>query len=451
MLMLEVCQLVKKLLMTTIGCLALLLAGCNDKEETQDANTDKQEQESVEIDLNKPEEEQDLIEFSEAPSDALDIIEAGAGVKTEELLGSSTEKLKPEDLGFMEEFPAENLSTDEMYNGIVEWFAMDYSAVHDPLVNFEPDYGEYGIDKREKKQLNISVLIDASGSMKAMIGGEQMMALAKDAVKRFGAGLPDDSIISLRVYGHKGTGSGADKAMSCASNELIYQPDFYNETEFTNALTKFEAAGWTPLAAAIKAGGEDLRTKASEKTQNMIFVVSDGVETCGGDPVAEAKMLAESDLGVEVNVIGFNVDSEGQKKLKKVADEGNGKYANVKSTIDFQNTFQSMLEEANAVVRELSQKVGHGMQIDNRTIQLNDQVLKLTSSFNEFAALENSNMRAAINVLRKSEKIDNETQFELSDKIDERREIMNEYGQSLKKEKLELIKQTRQELYDSMN
>ena len=441
----------KKLLMTTIGCLALLLAGCNDKEETQDANTNKQEQESVEIDLNKPEEEKDLVEFSKAPSDALDIIEAGAGVKTKEILGSSIEKLKPEDLAFMEEFPADKLTTDEMYNGIVEWFAMDYSAVHDPLVNFEPDYGEYGIDKREMKQLNISVLIDASGSMKAMIGGEQMMALAKDAVKRFGAGLPEDSIISLRVYGHEGTGSGADKAMSCASNELIYSPDSYNETEFTNALTKFEAAGWTPLAAAIKAGGDDLRMKASERTQNMIFVVSDGVETCGGDPVAEAKMLTESDLGVEVNVIGFNVDSEGQKKLKKVADEGNGKYANVKSTIDFQNTFKSMLEEANAAVRELSQKVNNGMQIDNRTIKLNDQVLKLASSFNDFAALENSNMRAAISVLRKSEKIDNEKQFELSDKIDERREMMNEYGQSLKKEKLELIKQTRQELYDSMN
>lgn len=441
----------KKLLMTTIGCLALLLAGCNDKEETQDANTNKPEQESVGIDLNKPEEEKGLVEFSQAPSDALDIIEAGAGVKTKEILGSSIEKLKPEDLGFMEEFPAEDITTDEMYNGIVEWFAMDYTTVHDPLINFEPDYGEYGIDKREMKQLNISVLIDASGSMKAMIGGEQMMALAKDAVKRFGAGLPEESIISLRVYGHEGTGSGADKAMSCSSNELIYSPNIYNETEFTNALTKFEAAGWTPLAAAIKAGGDDLRMKDSEKTQNMIFVVSDGVETCGGDPVAEAKMLAESDLGVEVNVIGFNVDSEGQKKLKKVADEGNGKYANVKSTIDFQNTFKSMLEEANAAVRELSQKVNIGMQIDNRTIKLNDQILKLASSFNDFAARENSNMRAAVNVLRKSERIDNETQFELVDKIDERRETMNEYGQTLKKEKLELIKQTRQELYDSID
>ena len=91
----------------------------------------------------------------------------------------------------------------------MQW-TIQVSMIH--FINFEPDYGEYGIDKKEMKQLNISVLIDASGSMKAYVGGEQMMASAKDAVKRFGAGLPEDTIVSLRVYGHEGTGSSADKA-----------------------------------------------------------------------------------------------------------------------------------------------------------------------------------------------------------------------------------------------
>ena len=352
-----------------------------------------------------------------------------------------------EDFAAMDDFPVENLTVEEIFNGIVDWYAMDYSSVHDPLINFEPDYGEYGIDKKEMKQLNISVLIDASGSMKAYVGGEQMMASAKDAVKRFGAGLPEDTIVSLRVYGHEGTGSSADKGMSCASNELIYSPDVYEESSFNEALTQFEAAGWTPLAAAIKAGGEDLQVKASAKTQNMIFVVSDGVETCDGNPVEEAKKLATSDLNVEVNVLGFNVDSEGQKQLKKVAEEGNGKYANVKSRVDFQNTFQSMLAEANAVVRELNQKVVHGNDINNHTIKLNDQVNKLSSSFSEFASDEGSNLRMAVKKLRDEDRIDNETQFALSDLIDERRETMRTYGNSIRREKLDLIENTRLEIF----
>ena len=237
------------------------------------------------------------------------------------------------------------------------------------------------------------------------------------------------------------------KRMSCASNELIYSPDVYEESSFNEALTQFEAAGWTPLAAAIKAGGEDLQVKASAKTQNMIFVVSDGVETCDGNPVEEAKKLATSDLNVEVNVLGFNVDSEGQKQLKKVAEEGNGKYANVKSRVDFQNTFQSMLAEANAVVRELSQKVVHGNDINNHTIKLNDQVNKLSSSFSEFASDEGSNLRMAVKILRDEDKIDNETQFALSDLIDERRETMRTYGNSIRREKLDLIENTRLEIF----
>lgn len=307
----------RTLLFIIIGCFIFVLTGCSETEARPDKNENKQVEAQIEDEQGNAVEETRPIKFNDAPSSAEDIIAAGAGVKMKDMSTSSKWKLNPEDLAIMEGFPVEELSKDEMINGIVEWFAMDYTDVHKPLIDFEADYGEYGIDKREMKQLNLSVLIDASGSMKATIDGEQMMALAKDAVERFGTELPEESIVSLRVYGHAGTGSKADKAMSCSSNELIYGPDSYNDTEFKDALTKFEAAGWTPLAAAIKAGGGDLRTRASEKTQNMIFVVSDGVETCDGNPVAEALELAESDLDVEVNVLGFNVDNEGQRQLKK--------------------------------------------------------------------------------------------------------------------------------------
>lgn len=442
----------KKLVLTTMAALFLVVAGCSNGEKAlKDIEGSAEELDPQENEEIATEETDDVPTFSPAPSEADDILSLGAGEKMKEIQTETNGKLTDDDFAAMDDLPVDKLTTEELFNGIVEWYAMDYSSVHDPFINFEPDYGEYGIDKKEMKQLNISVLIDASGSMKAYVGGEQMMALAKDAVKRFGAGLPEDAVVSIRVYGHEGTGSSADKAMSCASNELFYSPDLYEEDSFNNALSQFDAAGWTPLAAAIKAGGEDLKMKASDTTQNMIFVVSDGVETCGGDPVEEAKILATSDLEVEVNVLGFNVDSDGQKQLKKVAEEGNGKYANVKSKVDFQKTFQSMLAEANAVVRELSQKVVHGNDINNRTIQLNDQVNKLSSTFSDFAATENSNLRLAVNRLRNANKIDNETQFAVSDLIDERRETMKKYGETIRKEKLELINNTRLELFEALN
>lgn len=442
----------KKLVLTTMAALFLVVAGCSNGEKAlKDIEGSAEEIDSQVNEEIATEEAENVPTFSPAPSEADDILSLGAGEKMKEIQTEANGKLTDDDFAAMDDLPVDKLTTEELFNGIVEWYAMDYSSVHDPFINFEPDYGEYGIDKKEMKQLNISVLIDASGSMKAYVGGEQMMALAKDAVKRFGAGLPEEAVVSIRVYGHEGTGSTADKAMSCASNELFYSPDLYEESTFNEALTQFDAAGWTPLAAAIKAGGEDLKMKASDTTQNVIFVVSDGVETCGGDPVEEAKKLATSDLEAEVNVLGFNLDSDGQKQLKKVAEEGNGKYANVKSKVDFQKTFQSMLAEANAVVRELSQKVVHGNDITNRTIQLNDQVNKLSSAFSDFAATENSNLRMAVNRLRNADKIDNETQFAVSDLIDERRETMKKYGETIRKEKLELVNNTRLELFEALN
>ncbi|WP_262174757.1 vWA domain-containing protein [Saccharococcus sp. Marseille-Q5394] len=442
----------KKLLVTAMASLFLLIAGCNsDDKSLKDIEGSADEINSPESEDIGAEETKSAPDFPPAPTEAKDIIASGAGEKMKELQGAAEGKLTTEDFAEMDDFPAENMTVDEIFNGIVEWYAMDYSVVHDPLFNFEPDYGEYGIDKKETKQLNISVLIDASGSMKAYVGGEQMMALAKDAVKRFGAGLPEESIVSLRVYGHEGTGSTADKEMSCASNELFYSPDFYEESSFNEALTQFDAAGWTPLAAAIKAGGEDLRVKASSDTQNMIFVVSDGVETCGGNPVEEAKKVANSDLNAEVNVLGFNLDSEGQKQLKKVAEEGNGKYANVKSRVDFQKTFQSMLAEANAVVRELNQKAVHGININNHTTRLYEQINKLHSSLGEFASEEGSILSMAVKRLRDEDRIDNETQFALSDLIDERRDTIRTYGESLRREKLDLVENTRQEIFKALN
>ena len=51
-------------------------------------------------------------------------------------------------------------------------------------------------------------------------------------------------------------------------------------------------------------------------------MISDGVETCDGDPVQAAKDLHNSNLNVTVNVIGFDVDQDGRKQLKETAQAG---------------------------------------------------------------------------------------------------------------------------------
>ncbi|PMB17844.1 hypothetical protein CEN45_21660, partial [Fischerella thermalis CCMEE 5198] len=171
-----------------------------------------------------------------------------------------------------------------------------------------------GVDFTPEK-LNVAILLDASGSMAAEVPGGVKMDLAKEAVQSFASNLPEEANVSLRVYGHKGSNSQQDKAVSCESNEVIYEADTYEDDRFQKALDTVKPTGWTPIAAAIKSARKDLDAKA-EKARNLVYVVSDGEETCGGDPVKEAKALNESDIQAMVNIIGFDVDDKGQRELK---------------------------------------------------------------------------------------------------------------------------------------
>jgi len=99
-------------------------------------------------------------------------------------------------------------------------------------------------------------------------------------------------------------------------------------------------AGWTPLAASIRSARDDLAKQQGEGVQNIIYVVSDGVETCGGNPVQEAKNLHHSNIKAVVNIIGFDVDDAGQKALKAVADVGGGSYQTVNNQEDLKSYFE---------------------------------------------------------------------------------------------------------------
>lgn len=191
-----------------------------------------------------------------------------------------------------------------------------------------------------KEHLNVQILLDASGSMGNIIDGKTMMNIAKDSIKKFASTLPEEANIAVRVYGHKGSGSKKDKELSCNSHELIYGAKSYNQKELNESLSKINPAGWTPLAQAIKEAGKDLSQYDGENNTNIVYIVSDGVETCGGDPIAEAKKLADSNIQPIVNVIGFDLDAKGKKQLQDVAKAAKGMYSDARNQAELQREFE---------------------------------------------------------------------------------------------------------------
>lgn len=281
----------------------------------------------------------------------------------------------------LKELP-EDLSTDTAYNELIRLLAEDYRPIEKKIDEFDPSIqvktakpGDVS-EPENQTQLNVEILLDASGSMAEPVEGKTRMALAKQSIKKFSSSLPSNVQVGLRVYGHKGSNSKKDKKASCESNELVYPLKRYNETAFQEALDRFKPTGWTPLAAAIEEAGKDLEGQTSEGTQNVVYVVSDGMETCGGDPVAAARSLNQSNIEAVVNIIGFDVDDEGQEALKKAAAAGGGSYDSVTSEQDLSQYFSSeyqVLKEKWAKWRKTSES-----RVDSRDTVNQNKLHKLT-------------------------------------------------------------------------
>lgn len=152
--------------------------------------------------------------------------------------------------------------------------------------------------------------------------------------------MPKGTNVSLIVYGHKGSNRKADQAESCKGIEEIVEMGPYDESTLQSKLDPIRATGWTPLAGAMKQAGQRLK-ETEGKAENMIYVVSDGLETCGGDPVKEAKSLNQSNIQATVNIIGFDVGNKEHQSLKKVAEAGGGKYFSATSKAELDTYFRN--------------------------------------------------------------------------------------------------------------
>ncbi|MFS0654098.1 VWA domain-containing protein [Bacillus sp. 179-C3.3 HS] len=177
----------------------------------------------------------------------------------------------------------------------------------------------------KKDPAHVVVLLDLSGSMAQSVEGEKKIAIAKRSIQSFASVLSEDTQIMLRVFGHEGTNKNAGKAISCASSEAVYGFGAYEQTTFQEALNVYKPTGWTPLAKALTDTKQDFEDHQAEG-KNIVYVVSDGKETCGGSPSLAAKELHEEGIDTIVNIIGFDVNEKEEKSLKSVAKAGGGQY-----------------------------------------------------------------------------------------------------------------------------
>ena len=130
--------------------------------------------------------------------------------------------------------------------------------------------------------------------------------------------LPDGINVRLSSYGHRI--DREDRAASCEDIEALFHLRPFNQAageEMEVALQKITARGLTPLSDALVRAANDL---AGIDGQSVIILMSDGEETCGGDPLVVAHMLAAMSPPIVVCVIGLDVDAEARETLQAIAE-----------------------------------------------------------------------------------------------------------------------------------
>jgi len=198
---------------------------------------------------------------------------------------------------------------------------------------------------------NTLIIFDSSGSMAAPAGGGQTkIAVAKESVRRYAEQTPDAlTRLGFEVYGHRGSNSEADKADSCKGIDILAPLGGFNAEGAREVLARFEPKGWTPVAGSLRKATEAFEGR--EEELNRVVLVTDGAETCDGDPVAAARRLKESGVEVTVDVVGFDIQAETDvERLRRVAKAGGGEYVDAKTGASLSDYFNRLNEAEGQVL-----------------------------------------------------------------------------------------------------
>jgi hypothetical protein len=161
------------------------------------------------------------------------------------------------------------------------------------------------------------------------------MDAAKRVLNDVVTGIPDRAGVNvgLRIYGHEGDSFEERRNVSCRSSDLVVEVDGVEKRQLRDEIDRLEPTGWTPLALSLERAGDDFED-ADDGTVNVVVLVTDGLETCGGDPCQAAGALRDGDQALTTNVVGFALAPDEQATLECIADEGGGRLLGADSADD---------------------------------------------------------------------------------------------------------------------
>ena len=204
--------------------------------------------------------------------------------------------------------------------------------------------------KTETKLTRVLFVFDASKSMKTKIGNKTRIQGAKELFNQFIDSLSKQKNIqfALRMYGHTVKYPPGD----CKDSKLVVPFAKNNIALIKQNIAEAKPTGITPIEHSITQSANDF---PDAKATNIIILMTDGIEECGGDPCKARYALLEKGIVFKPFIIGIGLSPEQIKTFECVGNFYDASNTNIIQDIS-QVIIKQKLNKTSAQVNLLDNK-----------------------------------------------------------------------------------------------
>jgi Ca-activated chloride channel homolog len=204
------------------------------------------------------------------------------------------------------------------------------------------------------EKTRILFVLDASGSMNAQWGNDQSrMDVAKNILTRLVDSLRVNPKLelALRVYGHR----YSRQSNNCKDSQLEVPFGMNNHNAIISEIKDLTPRGVTPITYSLLQAANDFPPRSGYR--NILILITDGVESCGGDPCEASISLQKKGVFLRPFIIGLGVpggkaldcvgkfiDSENSSTFNKILNES------IETTFARTTVSVELLDEQNRAV-----------------------------------------------------------------------------------------------------
>lgn len=162
----------------------------------------------------------------------------------------------------------------------------------------------------------VLLVVDSSQSMTELTEeGDRRIDSAKRSLRNV-RGLLSKYQVGVICFGHR---VNANAENCCQDIETAMPIGAFSSASYESMVNSLVPTGKTPLADSLKRA-KDMLVARGKDVPKSVIVLTDGIETCGGDPIAVANEMRRLGINLKIHVIGFAVDDKAREQLKRIAD-----------------------------------------------------------------------------------------------------------------------------------